>query len=279
MQKTILWFGLEGRLALIGWLGYMTWMVVFCVMHQMATTNNGLDISGSIIWTMREWGFWILVSPTLASSLSKASNLRHPNFARISIMLSALLIALCYRGALGMYQGADSVLLIWVKYLPQYSQLIGLISLAWLALHQSRMMLLPQQADQQQNTPQNSKSVDQGQLNRGPLSPQKLLVSTGSAEALIDQQSICALNAAGNYVEIHTSSESYLVRGTLKGLLQQLPEDQFIRCHRSAAVNIHSIRKVIHFPAGHGELELEDGRKVPVAKSYRKQLKHYRPAA
>ncbi|RME96266.1 MAG: DNA-binding response regulator [Bacteroidetes bacterium] len=52
------------------------------------------------------------------------------------------------------------------------------------------------------------------------------------------------LQAMGDYVRIFTKSGSFMVNNTMKNLLQNLPENQFVRTHRSYIVNINQIDNI-----------------------------------
>ena len=68
--------------------------------------------------------------------------------------------------------------------------------------------------------------------------------------------------AADNYVELHAGRASHLVRTTLKSIEQKLEPARFVRVHRSAIVNVESVKQFI--PSAHGdcELVLRDGTRV-----------------
>ncbi|WGO98564.1 LytTR family DNA-binding domain-containing protein [Saccharophagus degradans] len=260
MRKIINWYGFEGRLALIFWLGYMAWLVVFCVIHQMVIMDSGVNVVSSILWTLREWGFWMLITPTLVSLLSKTEHYEKPLKAKLHILGAALIVALLYKVAVNLYSGRSDVLATFVSYSPKYLQVLLVISLGWYVLLKGEQVYY---ANKNSSTEPDSPKNDAS----------RLLVSTGSAEAFIHVQDITAVQAAGNYVDIHTANSSYILRATLKHLLEQLPQAQFVRCHRSAVVNINYVKQLHSFATGKGELELECGRLVPLAKSYRTQFK------
>ena len=46
-------------------------------------------------------------------------------------------------------------------------------------------------------------------------------------------------------MHVHTADQTYLLRRTLRDLLQQLGEQRFVRIHRSAAVNIAEIDALV----------------------------------
>ena len=68
--------------------------------------------------------------------------------------------------------------------------------------------------------------------------PQIAVRSVGRVQ-LIDVGELSWVSSAGNYVELHIDRRSVLHRQTLTSLVEQLDPDQFMRVHRSAAVNRH----------------------------------------
>jgi DNA-binding LytR/AlgR family response regulator len=52
------------------------------------------------------------------------------------------------------------------------------------------------------------------------------------------------LQAMGDYVRIFTLGDKYMVNKTMKAILDRLPEDKFVRVHRSYIVNIDHIENI-----------------------------------
>jgi len=99
-----------------------------------------------------------------------------------------------------------------------------------------------------------------------------LLVPTGDGLRLIDCTAIHSLEADDNYVHVHTAAQSYLLRRTLRDLLQQLGEQRFVRIHKSAAVNIAEIDALTSLFKGDYELRLRSGRLLRLSRRYTAEL-------
>ncbi|MGZ3924270.1 MAG: LytR/AlgR family response regulator transcription factor, partial [Flavisolibacter sp.] len=60
------------------------------------------------------------------------------------------------------------------------------------------------------------------------------------------------VEAKQNYVVLHTDSRKLIIYLTLKGIADELPEQQFLKIHKSAIINLTKIRSiegnVIHLP-------------------------------
>ena len=71
------------------------------------------------------------------------------------------------------------------------------------------------------------------------------------------------IEAAGNYVHLHTAATSFLLRETLTNLADRLPKERFLRVHRSAVVALDQIVTAERLPSGDYELGLRSGARDP----------------
>ncbi len=83
----------------------------------------------------------------------------------------------------------------------------------------------------------------------------------------VDPRQILWLKAADNYVEIITKNRTYLVRSTLKAMMQQLPAMEFQRVHRSYIIRIDKVASVRK-----NSLLIND-QQIPVSESHLPDLK------
>lgn len=81
-----------------------------------------------------------------------------------------------------------------------------------------------------------------------------------------------AVEAADNYVELHTRDRSWLDRVTLAAFLEHPGTGDFVRVHRGAAVNTMRIARITPVGKGDAELQTESGRIVRVSRRYRDAL-------
>jgi two-component system response regulator LytT len=101
----------------------------------------------------------------------------------------------------------------------------------------------------------------------GPEEKGQLLIKDGHAMALIAHQEIVWLQADGNYTSIHVSNgKRRLVRVLLTDLLTQLPNSEFLRVHKSYAVNRRCITELQSGFVLLGEI------KLPVGRTYRELI-------
>ena len=100
---------------------------------------------------------------------------------------------------------------------------------------------------------------------------QRLLVPDSGKLELIESASIDWLEAADNYVHVHTASRRYLLRRTLQDLLVHLGPS-FVRIHKSAAVNLAAIGALAPLFKGDYEVQLRNGRKLRLSRRYKDEL-------
>lgn len=110
------------------------------------------------------------------------------------------------------------------------------------------------------------------QLERDRSRRRRLPIRSRGRVSFLDVEDIEWLEAAGNYVKIHTEDETHVIRQTLSALETTLPADDFIRVHRSAIVNIARIREIQPWFNGEYVVLLRDGAKVTSSRAYRGRL-------
>jgi len=75
------------------------------------------------------------------------------------------------------------------------------------------------------------------------------------------------VQAADQYVELHTVQGVKLMRESMSHLERVLDPARFQRIHRSFIVAVSEVRSLKRFPGGTGEVELADGTRLPVSRS------------
>lgn len=80
------------------------------------------------------------------------------------------------------------------------------------------------------------------------------------------------VEAADNYIELHTASKSWLDRITLAAFLAHPAARGFVRIHRSFAVHLDHICRIEPLGKGDAELTLTSGRCVRLSRRYRDVL-------
>lgn len=80
------------------------------------------------------------------------------------------------------------------------------------------------------------------------------------------------IEAADNYVRLHTGDGQYSVRHTMSHLSGRLDPRHFARVHRSTIVNLGRVKELIALPSGDCTVVLEDGTRLALSRGYRKAL-------
>lgn len=97
----------------------------------------------------------------------------------------------------------------------------------------------------------------------------RLLIKEGTSIIQLKINEILYLEALGDYTKIITREKRYVTLHSLKNLIENLPENKFLRIHRSFAVAVDKISKVKD-----NELIIND-RKLPVGKTFRRDVNKY----
>lgn len=100
--------------------------------------------------------------------------------------------------------------------------------------------------------------------------PGSSIVLRAGAEVLcLRLNDINWLESAGNYVNVHTGNNTHLVDGPLATLEERLSSHNFLRIHRSRIVNLDQVRRIKPLLYGDYTVELHDGTKLTLSRSYR----------
>jgi len=107
-------------------------------------------------------------------------------------------------------------------------------------------------------------------LETASLAPgqnQRIVVKNGSKIKIIPVQDVLFLEAADDYVKIHTADSYYLKNKTMAHFEKALDTQQFARCHRSYLVNVQHIARIDPYEKDGHIAILKSGAKVPVSKT------------
>lgn len=85
--------------------------------------------------------------------------------------------------------------------------------------------------------------------------------------------SIMWIDAAGDYMCVHTTETTHILRKTMKELEESLDPRQFIRCHRSIIVNKQFIDKFCSQVNGEYYLVMKNEKELKVSRSYKDKVK------
>lgn len=100
----------------------------------------------------------------------------------------------------------------------------------------------------------------------------KLAVRDGGRTVRIDLGSIRWIDAAGDYMCIHTDGETLILRGTMRELEKQLDPQRFPRIHRSTIVNARRVVELRPHTNGEGFIRLDCGQELKLSRTHREKV-------
>ncbi|MEO5562599.1 MAG: LytTR family transcriptional regulator DNA-binding domain-containing protein [Chitinophagaceae bacterium] len=113
-------------------------------------------------------------------------------------------------------------------------------------------------------------------LETASLSPsqsQRIVVKNGSKIKIIPVHDVYYLEAADDYVKIHTQEGYFLKNKTMNHFEEVLDPQQFVRSHRSYIVNVQQITRIDPYEKDNHVAILRSGFKVPVSRGGYGKLK------
>jgi two-component system, LytTR family, response regulator len=113
----------------------------------------------------------------------------------------------------------------------------------------------------------------QNHLDDGPKTLERVITRLGSKITVIPVEKIWYIEAADDYVMIHSEQGNHLKEKTMKYFGEHLPADRFIRIHRSYIVNISSIKSLELYSKDAYLAILHNGDKLKVSAEGYKRLR------
>lgn len=106
------------------------------------------------------------------------------------------------------------------------------------------------------------------------IEQQKLVIQDGrNPIQLIPYQDILWIDAAGDYMCVHTQHETHVMRTRLKNLLNERLPDVFVRIHKSTVVNLTCIEKLQPLSNSEYNAVLVNAKVLKVSRTYARALK------
>ena len=102
---------------------------------------------------------------------------------------------------------------------------------------------------------------------------ERIAVKSGTKIHVVMVPEILYLQADGDYVQIFTASGKYLKEQTMKYFEEHLPENQFVRVHRSVIVNVEMISRIELYEKQNQLLTLKNGQQIKTSPGGYKALR------
>jgi two-component system, LytTR family, response regulator len=108
---------------------------------------------------------------------------------------------------------------------------------------------------------------------QSPTQQQRIVVKTGGKIKIIPLEDIHYLEAADDYVKIHTHNGAFLKNRTMSYFEKVLDGSQFVRTHRSYILNVQQVTRIDPYEKDSHLCILQSGAQVPVSKAGYVKLK------
>lgn len=106
-----------------------------------------------------------------------------------------------------------------------------------------------------------------------PEQMQRVVVKDNGEIKIIPLTQLMYVEAADDYIKLYTADRYYLKHFTMSKLSQQLPEEQFVRIHRSYFANISFIQKIELVEKDQYHVILHNQTRLPISKTGYSTLK------
>lgn len=112
----------------------------------------------------------------------------------------------------------------------------------------------------------------------GPLAElqQSISMKSGTEWVRVKLDNILWIEAAGDYMCVHTIDGTHIIRKTLKQFEQELDSSLFPRVNRSAMINLSKLQKLTPNSNGEYLAQLSSGDSVKVSRKYKFKLEELR---
>lgn len=100
----------------------------------------------------------------------------------------------------------------------------------------------------------------------------RLAVRDGNRTVRVDLGAIRWIDAAGDYICVHTDDDTLILRATLRALEQRLDPQRFPRIHRSTIVNARRVVELRPHTNGEGFVRLDCGQELKLSRGYRNKV-------
>ncbi len=127
--------------------------------------------------------------------------------------------------------------------------------------------------EQKTNLPEKMTQSVLESASSSPAQRHRIVVRNGSKIKIISVTDVFYLEAADDYVKIHTQEGYFLKNKTMTHFEQSLDEQLFVRSHRSYIVNVQQITRIDPYEKDSHVAILRSGAKVPVSRSGYGRLK------
>ena len=126
-----------------------------------------------------------------------------------------------------------------------------------------------------------SGEIEPGETGSGAQAPNWLPIRNGRETVRVPVEAIEWVDAAGDYLCIHASGHTHILRATMREMENLLDPRLFQRVHRSTIVNLTRVKSLRAHMNGEYFLRLEGGQELKLSRTYRDKVEYFlkRPRA
>jgi DNA-binding LytR/AlgR family response regulator len=100
----------------------------------------------------------------------------------------------------------------------------------------------------------------------------RIAVEMGGRTRLVERDTIRYVESSGDYVRLHTASDSYLLRTPISSLEESWRAAGFVRVHRRYLIALRHLTELRARPGG-GYVMVVDGQELPVSRRHARELR------
>ena len=244
----------EWQISSIGWSVVILFLTTIDAFYDLSVAPED-QLNNVWYWAIQEWGLWFIITPLLFRALSLIEQKkRHTMSYSLLACIGVFVFAMGAQAIFDLYALNDPIPYTFLYFAPLHPLVIFVNVYLW------QRLIKP-------------KSV---QLDASQTEQAACIAVEHNGQCIdIPYAEIIQFNSASNYVEICTAQQTWLKRTTLKELEANLPNNTFIRTHRSHLVNINLIKKVTIKPSGSGYVVLSNDHAVALSKAHKKAVKSF----
>lgn len=241
---------------LLAWGCVIAAAFLYCVLHGLVAGDFSFQPGVTARWALVNWGAWPLLLPLcywLIRIVERRASLGVGVLAAAPVaVLGSAVFALVADRALG----GEWTLTAAIYYMAPiaFGTYLLFVAVGFWLLNPSVLSAATKEA----------RAVDDSESMALP-------VWKGQVRTTIESIDIEWARAARNYVEFFVGDDAFIMRASMAELERMLPDEQFLRAHRSYLVNRARIAG-IHGGRARPSIVVTSGAKIPVGKTYRRQV-------
>jgi DNA-binding LytR/AlgR family response regulator len=270
---------------LLGIITFEAFQQLFYIQRFDLANANNVSIVDLFKGQLLRWGVWLLFTPILWKfSLLKSVKIKFTSkdlLQYIGVIFILIFIAVFFISVASILINGDSFLQLITDYLPFFIYQKGLV---FFMAYSAMSVVLYQYFINKKLQIKVEELSEVKKVNNNlykKLSNQKiddsstvLNIKIGNKHKIIPIITICWIESDDYCVKIHTDNAiSYSMRSSLKALENKLENNNFLRVHRNALVNM-SMAKEMDF-SNSPKLILENNTEISISKSKIKSVKDF----